>query len=259
VSFGRTVTQGLFTEGWRLPWEYLAQSEGGFGLAIVGLLVGMLASVLRRREPLPPRVIGAMLAIAAIYALLVLFSCVLTRFVVYGRTVKPLVPALCLLGGWALTRLLASRPSFRPFAATVLVLIGVLRFWPHFAQVFPRDVEVSVLRAWGNPKHALTISGSIYAPLNLPVARPDFALLNAEMLYPVRARLEAPAGVTLLRFEHPLSYPPYQYEGHTPRERELLRTTDVSIRLVRLADPASVPDNPPPAAWFHAADRPTGR
>lgn len=258
-AFSRSVTQGLFAEGWSLPWEYFWHAEGllGAGLALVVTLA--LFSALRTREPLPDRVRVTLLALAAAYALWVAASCGFARLVVYARTLKPLVPALCLLGGWAVARLVAPRPILKPCFAAALVLAAALHFAPHFTRVFPREIELALLRAWGNPKHALTIAGSLYIPLALPVTRPDLALVNAQVLYPARAALPPPAGTTLLRFDHPLAYPPFQYEGHTPRERALLRTTDLSICLIRLAAPATVPDHPPPDLLYRDADRPTGR
>jgi hypothetical protein len=34
---------------------------------------------------------------------------------------------------------------------------------------------------------------------------------------------------------HPLTFLPYQYEGYTPEQRRVLRSTDISMRLI---DPA---------------------
>ena len=84
-------------------------------------------------------------------------------------------------------------------------------------------------------------------------------VLVVAVLIVSRAALPPPPGTSLLRFDHPLAYPPFQYEGHTPRERTVLRATDLSIRLIRLAAPATVPDHPPPDLLYRNADRPTGR
>ncbi|MEJ1973956.1 MAG: hypothetical protein WDM96_16285 [Lacunisphaera sp.] len=78
----------------------------------------------------------------------------------------------------------------------------------------------------------------------MPVTAPELVLVNLQMLYPIRAEAVLPAGRILLRLEHPLSYLPYQYEQHTPRERDFLRTHDVSMRLIRCDNPAAVPDEP---------------
>jgi hypothetical protein len=62
-----------------------------------------------------------------------------------------------------------------------------------------------------------------------------------------------------LRIEHPLTYPPFQFENHTPRQREVLRSEDVSIHLVRLRDPGQTPDDLPASLRFRNRERLTGR
>lgn len=259
AAFSGTVTQGLFAEGWSLPWEYLWHAEGALGAAVLAALVASLAVQWYRGGTLDRGPLLWLGAAALAYALLVLLSVGAGRFVVYGRTVKPLVPFLCLAGGWALCRFAGRSRAMQAALAAVLALSAVVQFAPHFQRVFPREVEVAVLRRYGNVKHTLSVSGSIYQRLDLPVAHPDLVLVNAQLLYPVRAFIGYPPGDTLLRFEHPLEYLPFQYEGHTPRERALLRASDISIRLIRLADPKALPDDLPPSLRFGGADRATGR
>jgi hypothetical protein len=259
AAFSRTVTQGLFSEGWSLPWAYLWASEGCMGAALAACVAAALIREVVARRPLESRARTWLALLGVAYGLLVLSSVVMGRFVVYGRTVKPLVPLICLLAGWALRRLIGERAWLKAVAAAALVASGILAFAPHFSRVFPRDVEIAVLRELGNPKHSLSVSGSIYIPLGLPIARADLVLVNAQMIYPIRAYIGYPAGSTLLRIEHPLTYPPFQFEGHTPRERAILRGADISIRLIRLADPGGTPGDLPFALRFQNGDRPTGR
>lgn len=255
TEFSGSVKQGSMAEGWSLPWEYFWHAEGIAGVAIIAAIALALALAWRQGARLERRVQRVLLALLAAYALLVLCSVGLRIFVVYARTVKPFVPLFCLLGGWAVARLLAARPRLAPFVAAAAVAAGAVQFWPHFTRLYPREIEIAVLRNWGNPKHTLTFSGAIYVPLALPVSRPDLVLVNAQLLHPVHHYLGYPAGKTLLRLEHPLTYLAFQYEGHHPRERALLRAHDISIRLIALADPAAVPDDlpeplraqPPPA------------
>jgi hypothetical protein len=258
-AFSGTVTQGLFAEGWSLPWEFFWHAEGVAGVVIAAVIMLAWLQARRGHPSLSPAVTACLVALGASYALLVLFSNGLHFFVVYARTVKPFVPFGCGLAGWAVAQLLASRPRLQPVVAAGFVFVAVCNFEPHFARVFPREVEIAVLRQWGNPKRALSVSGSIYVPLALPVARRDLALVNAQLLYPVREFIGAPAGRGLLRVSHPLSYAPFQYEGHAPRERALLREHDIAMQLIQLADPAAVPDDPPPALRYRNEDRPTGR
>ncbi len=258
-TFSRSATLGMFAEAWSLPWAYLWHSEGVLGVAVVAVIALAIGEGIRKQMLPAAWVRLTMLALVTAYGLLLLFAHGLELFVVYARTVKPLIPMFCLLGGWALSGLLANRPGLRPVVAAGIVVAATFNLLPHFGRVFPRDVETAVLQHWGNPKHTLTIAGSLYVPYGAPVNRPDLALVNAQLLYPVRALLPLPRGETLLRVTHPLAYKPFQYECHTPRERSLIRQHDLSIRLIRLADPAALPDNPPLSMLYQPADYPTGR
>ncbi len=244
-EFSGSATQGSFAEGWSLPWEYFWHAEGALGLAIVVATLGAVAWARRRGVAPEPRVAWWGVTLAVAYALLVLGSNVFHAFVLYARTVKPFVPLFCLLGGWALHRLLAGRRTLTWATAAAIVAAGALHFAPHFPRVFPREIEIAVLKNWGNPKHTITSTGSIYFPLGQPVTRPDLILVNAQMLYPVHVYIGYPPGRTLFRFEHPLSYLPFQYECHDPAERASLRAHDISIRLIALDHPEQIPDDLP--------------
>jgi hypothetical protein len=253
-AFSRSVTQGLFREGWSLPWEYFWHSEG---LLFLGICSAVLIAVAkRRRMPDSARLWFGVLAVS--YGLLVLMSVGLEQFVVYARTVLPLWVFLSLLGGWALDELVGARKAAWAAAFVVIASIAVFNFRPHFSMVFPREFEISVLRLYGNPKHTLSVSGSIYIPLGLPVARRDLAIVNAQMLYPVRDSIGFPAGKIMVNLPHPLSYKPFQYESHTPREREILRQHDIGMKLIQLADPDLPADLPPPYRYRNE-ERPSGR
>lgn len=248
ISFSQSVNQGYFREGWSLPWEYLWHSETGFGLAVAAAIAFALL-IARRHPQASDRTVYLWLgALALAYGLLVLFSVGLEKFVVCGRMVKPFVPLLCLAGGWAAARLVQRRATL--LAMTAAGALAACNLAPHFFRLFPGEVETQILREVGNPKRALSVRGSIYLRMSVPVTRPELVLVNFQMLYPVREEAGFPAGQALLRLEHPLTYAPFQYEGHTPREREFLRTHDIGMRLIRCDDPAAVPDEPglPPSA-----------
>jgi hypothetical protein len=138
-------------------------------------------------------------------------------------------------------------------------VLGLLPVPAHVTRLFPREVELQVLGEVGIPKHALSVTGTLYRPLALPVTRPNLALVNAQFLFPVRDYAGYPAGRVLFSLPHPLAYAPYQYDGHSPRERALLRGHDLAIRLILLENPAAVPDHPPPSSLFTGQDRPDGR
>lgn len=252
-AFGGTAVQGVFAEGWSLPAAYLWHSEQGLGLLVLAAVAGALLL-----DHPPSRVVQTLAVATMIYGLLCLLSVGLEKFVVYGRTVRPLVPLLCVAGGWAFAQWQQRLPRLRlvlPAAAAALGLTGMAQ---NFSLSFPREIELQVLGRIGQPKHALSFTGSLYRGLDLPVTRPDFALVDAQLLYPLRDFIGPPAGEVLFSTAHPLTHAPYQYEGHTPRERRLLREHPPFIRLIRLSRPETVPAKPAPGELFTDADRPDG-
>ena len=255
AAFSATVTQGLFAEGWRLPWEFFWHAEGALGITVLTFCV---VGLCRFRRTVPDRVRLWLMMLGTGYLLLVLLSSGWERFVVYARTVLPFTPLFCLVGGWAVSVLVANHVRRQVVAGGLLAWLAAWQLQPHFSRVFPREIEIAVMKAYGVPKHSLSVAGSLYLPLGLPVNRPDLVLVNAQLLYPVREYLGVPPGRTLLKFEHPLSYLPFQYESHTPAERALLRAHDISIRLIQISHPAQVPDDLPWAFRYHTADRPSG-
>lgn len=255
-AFSRSVTQGLFSEGWSLPWEFFWHAEGFLGVSMVGCTMFV---IVRARHRLPRHVRLWLLLLGTSYGLLVAFSTGLERFVVYGRTVLPFIPLFCLLGGWAVAQLLVGRRKVRNVLLVVIAFVTFGYFQKHRSLVFPREFEIYVLRNYGNPKHTLSISGSLYCPLALPISRSDLVLANTQLLYPIRDYIGFPSGGTLLELAHPLGYKPFQYESHTPRERNLLRTRDISMRLIQLSAINDLPDDLPFALRYQNSDRPTGR
>ncbi len=258
LEFSGTVKQGVFAEGWSLPWEFLWHSEGAAGVAVLLALLAAGLHLSKSRDSLPDRLIVTLLTLTAAYALLVIGSNGLARFVVYGRTVKPFLPALCLLGGWAIHRLISLRPQWTLPVIGLLLVAALAHFTPHFGRTFPREFKLTTFAHFGTPKVAVSFSGTMIPRPN-PVTRPDLALVNAHLLYPLRAPHPLPEGTTILRAEHPMSYLPYQYEGYSPRERALIRSNDISMRVIKLAAPSSVPDAPPPSVLFGPQDFPDGR
>lgn len=241
AAFGGSVTQGLFAEGWSLPGEYLWHTEGWLG---VGMVAAVIAAWLRR-DFVSARV-RLWLGLAGLtYALLVLGSVVLEKFVVYGRSARVLGVFLCLLGGGAVERLLGRHPRVRPAAIGLILGLGALTLAPHFRVTFPHEATLAVWSDYGVPKLAASFSGLSPDPLWPAVTRPELALVNALPLYPLRAVAPPPDGKVLAEWRHPNALPAYQYEGHTPRERRLLRAHPPSLQLLALTNPAQVPDQPP--------------
>lgn len=236
-SFARTVTQGAFTEGWRLPWEYLWEAEKAL---LAGLLAALALAVHRLARCGDPgeRARGGLWvgAVLGIYAALAVSSTLLQTFTVYGRLVRPLIPFLCLAAAWALApRLRRAPPAARAALGAMLLAHTGAQFAVPLRLVFPDQAQRQVAARFGPMAERASVLGPP-APPRPPGAPPGTWLLNATYLYPLLGPAEeVPTGDVLWRTAHPFQYRPYQFEGFTPAERSLLREVDVSVRVVREA------------------------
>ena len=215
LTYSRAVKQGSIEEGWRLPWEYLWHSEHWLLAAwIISFIwachrVASSAGSARLRAGL----IGA----ASIYLMLVVGSTMLEIFVVHGRLARQLVPFLCLVTAAVLQHAFESRSVFaHRFARSALVALLVqasMNFLGPLRQSFPSEF---IREGRRDERYA-----------------PEAIFVNAHHIYPAPEPLALPGRyVTVKEADHPLQFAPYQYEGYTPAERESLRATDISMRMV---------------------------
>jgi hypothetical protein len=184
-------------------------------------------------------------SILGIYVVWIIVSVVAHLFVLNARTLKPLVPLFSLLSGWGLASMSRLHLKLGWAIGAILAVSGVANFLPHYWFVFPRQFEDVAVTRVGNPKRTASLSGCYFDTKISAVNAPGYVLINAQYLFPVRAAEKLPAGETILSAAHPLEYVPYQYDGFTPRQRRILRSADIRMRLVRLADPHGTPDFPP--------------
>lgn len=216
TAFARTVTQGDFAEGWRLPFAYLWHAE--HLLTLLWAAAFVFAAVRLARGDRSRVFAFGLAGILLIYGGLVVGSVALERFVVYGRQARQLVPFACLLSAAALERLAGARHRTGALAAAILVAVlaqAAANFRTPLVQVFPREFR--------------RMAEKIPNPTGAPRL-----LLYAEHIYPAPAPPPRDAGTVLLARPHPLQFLPYQYEGYTPRERAALRAADIRMRLVEV-------------------------
>jgi len=217
IRFSGTVSQGIPSEGWKLPLAFLWHAEHSIALLWAAACLVATWRIVRgdRHEGSMVGVAG----VALIYGSLVLVSVALGRMVVYGRLVRQLVPFACIVTAAILGRLWSASPRARLAVAGVLAAVLVqaaVNFHRPLTQVFPREFRVLAQREAAR------------------VGSPTL-VLYADHIYPVPLPVPA-AGPTILARPHPLQFLPYQYEGYTPAERAILRNTDIRMRLV-LAGP----------------------
>jgi hypothetical protein len=244
MSFAGTVKKGAFAEGWSLPWAYLWHAEHALLICWLAAIAAVLCAVARRRY-VAGYAIAWVWMTGAVYLLLVLSSVALHQFVVYGRTARQLVPFLCMIGGvggarlWEIARANAKRWIIE-LGVLALVIQSAWNFRLPLRQWFPADVKRLVAAEYGGFSQALTVEGPIIKDeqATSPIAGSTtrYVLLNAQYLAPVRGEKATPSGRVVLRFSHPTQFIPHQYEEFTPRERRILRQTDISIRLIDVGE-----------------------
>jgi len=219
------INQGAFSEGWSLPFEYFWHAEHGvllLWLAALGSCVWRL-----RKGQVSGLAKASLLAVFVIYGALFFSSVALERFVVYGRLARPLVPFFCVIAAHELVRM--RRPSWIRAgavmaAAAALLVQTAVNFRAPLVQSFPNEFHQT------------------FGPLvkDLPPYEPDLPVrsslwVNAERFYPSPPVVQLPPYYrykVLAEARHPLQFLPYQYEGSDPSQREVLRSSDLRMRLL---------------------------
>ena len=234
-----TVSDGYAPEGFSVPWAYLWHAEHALLLAWIGaalfVVVGRTGWNSRRRHT------AAMWVLAAVFIYLALgcSSAIFHVFVVMGRQARQVVPFLCLATAAAAVELLERRrwPSWIVVAGVIaLVAQTGWNFRQPLQQRFPRDVIAEITTKYGPIDFENTIEGP---PLTHDHVESRWVLLNAQHLYnPRTPRPPLPSSIVeVMRFRHPQQFLPYQYEGLRPTERQVLRSSDISMRLIDIGAP----------------------
>ncbi len=249
-----TVTQGSFAEGFSFIGTYLWQVEGWMGVGLLVLfVVGVLLAACQARQfqiaivvlPLKNLLIISFLAWLG-YAGLVQFG---HKLVFYGRILHFFVPFI-VLGAVVALRALAQRWPSRQKA--VLGVGGGLALW-HFAAFtltyravsYPCDVAYShgiidsrqIIRAKTTGCSTNLIAYRTFGPLirdQRTAAYPQYEVVNFAYLYPLGCYQPVVKDGRKLIAAVPyfMKYPAYQFEGHSPAERALLRRYRYDFQII---------------------------
>jgi hypothetical protein len=221
-------------EGWSVPWEYFWHAEHGlllvwlFGAGCVVRLWARDGAAAHRRG------LSWLAMTCGVFALLTSFSVALEQFSVHARQARQLVPFLCLTAAYGVTHISRSRWWRRVgwVGVGLLVLQSAFHFAQPLKQRFPRQVLEEVVATYGRVQIDTTIESRFVDRRKATDPPSRYVLLNVERFLPVERAKAPPAGEVLLRVPHPLEYLPYQYDVGGPAARALLRSTDVSMRLI---------------------------
>jgi hypothetical protein len=248
--FSRSVVAGDYAEGWSLPWAHFWHAEHGILLVWAAGVAVALWQLLRKRRM--PRGAGSLwlATLLAIYVALVLVSNVLHLFVMNARCTNQMVPFLCLTAACGLAQLQGTSQKVIFFALGAMCLQTVYNFAQPFRIFFPYEIRQRVRAEYGEFRDDMTLYCHFWImdaegiPAWLEDSRtetesrsappPRYVLLNGGVhLVPVTGPKDAPTkGEVLFKLRHMLSYLPYQYQAFTPKERAIIRSTDISMRLI---------------------------
>ena len=216
AHFATSVSQGTFSEGAWLPWEYLWHAEHGSLIVWMASVAGM--AWLKFKYPAVELSRGLLwMGIALfIYLALVSGSVGLGIFVVYGRLVRQLVPFFCLTAGFSIAfianRLMERRRVFVWVGVIFLIIQTAFNFNQPLTQQFPLEFERQVIANYSSIGRALTVKGPpVFG--DVPGKTFRYVLVNAQYLYPISGTRKLPIGQSVLKTWHPLAFLPYQYEG----------------------------------------------
>ena len=231
------ISQGEFHEGWSLPWKYLWHAEHGLLIAL--LVLGAAAVAENPTVPIRKKDrqrAGLMLAMAGgIYFSLAILSVSLHIFVLYGRLARQVVPFLVIAASPALAAVFRRRIHMGYLTVFLLLAQACFNLAQPLTQKFPYDIKRETQRSYGDIRRMISVTGPEVKPApNESCLDPSLLLINAEYLYPMIGVAESlPKGRILFEVLHPIMYFPYQYEGLRSEEREIARSLDISISLLR--------------------------
>jgi hypothetical protein len=228
--FATSITQGLFEEGWSIPFEYFWYTE-----YIIILILGTLALLAVFSQFNEPRSYTWLWSggILFIYLCLVIPSVVFEYFVVYARLARQLIPFLVLLAEQGLVQLEGRVAHGRRVTQFIFVVVFLQAAWSFTAayQVsFPRDFAVEA---------QVRFSDFEFSSKRLAFGAPVICQYNGYMIEHAKFYVAPPKelpqvqGELLLSALHPTNYLPYLYEGDPPNFRQAYRTLKLRMNFYK--------------------------
>ena len=240
--FASSITQGIFEEGWSIPFEYFWYTE-----YTIILLLEAMAILALMRSPTEERRYTWLWAggILFIYLCLVIPS-MLEYFVVYARLARQLIPFLILLaaqGLLALEKRIASGARVARIILAITVLQAAWNFRSAYQVDFPRDFAAEV---------QIRFPDFEFSSKRLAFGAPVICQTNGYVLEHTKFYVAPPKelpqvpGQLLLSALHPTNYQPYLYEGDPPDFRQAYRNLKLRMSFYK-ADQEFISETNP--AW----------
>lgn len=258
-TLSSTVTQGDFSEGYSFAVSYLINVEKALGYLLLMLLLWSLGSLLwparfGSAETIKFRQQRILLTLTLMLSWLCYASLAYVghKLVFYGRILHLFMPMLVLVCICGIANLKHS--SIRYFL-TVVSAASFLTFFVAYSKVlYVKDVAFENKIYAPLPAHVTrfdTACGDedfIYEPFQPKYSdKPDLLtanmnntllLVNFGFLYPIRCHKSLGdmrgRGELLLQGEYMGKFAPYQYEGYSSRERQLLNAEEYQFQVYSL-------------------------
>ena len=165
---------------------------------------------------------------------------VLGSFVLYGRTIKQIVPYICLASSFSLCmliRTLCSKTSISVFLILGLIVLCV-SFNNHskiFTIAYPKNFKDKVTLITNDFQETSSLIGSKVQKLEKPDAQKKFSVINAQYLVPPIIDVkDIPAGDIILEEKHPyFHFKPYQFLHYNSKERSYIDSQALSMKLIK--------------------------
>lgn len=228
ISFSGSIFQGDFGDARRFIPEYLWAAEKGMFVLWLACLGWFLCCGCRRADSGRGRALLWLGGLATLVGVLVVFCDLIHKFVVYGRLVRQVVPFVCLLGGWSLAHV-PVRDSWRvAWRAGMATLIVALAAW---------NFRVPLSQRWDFHRVALeTRDRYLRDPAHAGTAASRIVILNEGYIWPAPLKYDLPHYQTLYSRPHVLQFRALLYEGFNREQRAVIKSTDITMRVV-LLDP----------------------
>ena len=224
------ITQGSFSEGWSLPFEYFWHAEHGF-ILIVGIFTIFALSHLKEKENKILYIgFGGTLFV---YLGLVIPSNFTHTFVVYARTARQLMPFLVLTTAYGLSLLQFWKPAGRLLTTIVIAVLFVQAMWNYrleYKLFYPQEFIQGVQKQYPDFKISSKMM-RFYAPL--VCQNHGLLAMNLHYIYTWTQTVPPVQGDILMRASHPIKFLPYQYDGYTPEERQAIRKENYDMVLYK--------------------------
>ena len=238
--FATSITQGIFEEGWSIPFEYFWHTEYTIVLILGGLAILAIINPSKARRRYTWLWAGGILFI---YLCLVIPS-MLEYFVVYARLARQMIPLLVLLAAQGLLELEKQIAYGRRVTQLIFAVIFIQAAWNYTAAFqigFPRDFATQA---------QVRFPGFEFSSKRLAYGAPVICQNNGYIIENTKFYVEPPEripqvkGQLLLSALHPTNYLPYLYEGDPPEFRQAYRNLKLQMNFYKADEAFMAETNP---------------